>query len=339
MEKINQKTVVAVAVAAIVSGGIGAAVILGSGTKRSIRAYNCGTDKEIEYIVASGPEYIIVNPRNEWGRNSFLVSRQVSTTPKDWLIFGIPVRNSTEAGFELEDSKPSRHIKKIVFNSETGVLSVDYDMKGPKDWSIACKPETNISKLLTAANNAPIEYLMGRSNNISFFNPSLGQKDFNLSLYDSIKQKEHSTYSIYQLLSGLPETTLTGDQSLAMKDAREKLIKENSREVEVWTYAGTGRYAPEPQFPNENEVARELSIEWCNDQEYSKLADYTSKGYQVASSGSQSRSSGGYVRHEYPDGRYGGYVNFTADCDGTMYKLKKTGGVDSEDQNMAIDYD
>jgi len=339
MQNVNHKTVVAVAVAAIVSGGIGAALILGNGTKRSLKVYNCGPDKEIEYIVSSGPEYVLVKNTNEWGRNSFLVSREVSSVPKNWLISGIPVKNATDKGFELEDSRPSRHIKRIVFNSETGVLSVDYEMKGPTDWSVACKPETDISKLSVAANNVPVEYLTARLSGISFMNPSLGQKEFNLSLYDNIKKKEHSTYSVYQLLSGLPQNVLTGDQTLSMKEARDKLIKENSSEVELWTYSGTGRYSWQPQYPNEKEVAKDLSIEWCNDQEYLKLADYTSKGYQVASSAPESRSSGGYVRHEFSDGRFGGYVNFTADCDGTRYKLNKVGGIDTDDQNMAIDYD
>jgi len=339
MQNVNHKTVVAVAVAAIVSGGIGAALILGNGTKRSLKVYNCGPDKEIEYIVSAGPEYVIVNPKNEWGRNSFLVSRQVSNIPRDWLIYGIPVKNSNDKGFELEDSRPSRHIKKIVFNAETGVLSADYEMKGPTDWSVACKPESDVSKLNLAANNFPVEYLAARLSGIPFFSPRLGQKEFNLSLYDGIKKKEHSTYSIYQLLSGLPQNELTGDQTLSMKEARDKLIMENSNETELWTYSGTGRYSWQPQYPNEQEVAKDLSIEWCNDQEYSKLGDYTSKGYQVVSSAAETRSSGGYVRKEFPDGRFGGFVNFTAECEGTRYKLKKTGGIDTEDQNMAVDYD
>jgi len=331
-KQINQQLVIAIAAAAVASGGVMAALILGIGPKRTLQAYSCGNDKDIEYIIKSGSEFVIVNPSNEWSRNSFLVSREVQDVPKNWLFRGIPVKASTHDGFQIEDTKPDRHIKLAAFNAGTGVLTVNYGRSTLKTSSITCKPYTDIPKLVLAANNVPVEYLTLRQNNISLLNPRLGQKDFNLLLYAAIKSKEHSTYSVYHLLSRMPDSSLTGDQSLAMKEARDKLIDANSSEVEVWEYSGTGRYSW--QYPNEKGEAERLSIAWCNDQQYSSTGDYTSKGYKIVNSTPEQRSSGGYVRENYPDGRFAGYVNYTAECNGTNYKLRKTGGVDAEDENQ-----
>lgn len=331
-KQINQQLVIAIAAAAVASGGVLAALILGVGPKRTLQAYSCGKDKDMEYIVKSGSEFVIVNPSNQWSRNSFLVTRDTPDLPKNWLFRGIPVKSSSNAGFQLEDTKPDRHIKLADFNADTGVLTVTYGRSNLKTSSITCKPYSDIPKLVLAANNVPVEYLTLRQNNISLLNPRLGQKDLNLLLYAAIKSKEHSTYSVYHLLSSMPDNSLTGDQSLAMKEARDKLIDANSSEVEVWEYNGTGRYSW--QFANEKGEAERLSIAWCNDQQYSSTGDYTSKGYKIVNSSPEQRSSGGYVRENYPDGRFAGYVDYTAQCNGTNYKLRKTGGVDAEDENQ-----
>jgi len=331
-KQINQQLVIAIAAAAVASGGLLAAIVLGIGPNRTLQAYSCGIDKDIEYIIKSGREFVIVNPSNQWSRNSFLVSQETPSVPKNWLFRGIPVKASTNDGFQLEDSKPDRHIKLAAFTAVTGVLTINYGRSNLKTSSITCKPYSDITKLVSAANNVPVQYLSLRQNNISLLNPRLGQKDFNLLLYAAIKSKENSTYSIYHLLSSMPGNSLTGDQSLAMKEARDKLIEANSSEVDVWEYNGTGRYSW--QYPNEKGEAERLSIAWCNDQQYSSTRDYTSKGYKIVSSIPEQRSSGGYVRENYPDGRFAGYVNYTAECNGTNYRLRKTGGVDAEDENQ-----
>lgn len=74
MKKIKPKLVAAVAVAAIGSGAVAASLILGIGSNRKAELYRCGDEQEIEFIVKSGPEYIIINPKDERERNSFLVS-------------------------------------------------------------------------------------------------------------------------------------------------------------------------------------------------------------------------------------------------------------------------
>lgn len=331
--KIKQQLVIAIAAAAVASGGVISALILGVGPNRSIQAYSCGDDKEIEYIIKSGNEFIIVNPTNKWSRNSFLVSSETPNVPKNWLFRGIPVKSFTSSGFQLEDKKPDRHIKLAEFNANSGVLTVNYSRSSLKTLSLTCKPTNAIPKLAASANNAPVEYLLLRQHNISLLNPRLGQKDFNLLLYDAIKSKEHSTYSVYSLLSSMPEGSLTGDQSLAMKEARDKLIEANSSNVDLWEYNNTGRYSW--QFPNEKGEAERLSIAWCNSQQYANTGEYTSKGYKIIGSTPEIRSSDGFIRETYPDGRFAGYVNYTAECNGTNYKLRKTGGVDAEEENQS----
>lgn len=333
--KIKQQHVLAVAAAAVASGGVISALLLVVGPSRAIQAYSCGKDKEIEYIIKSGNEFIIANPSNEWSRNSFLVSREIPNIPKNWLFRGIPVKSSTSNGFQLEDSKPDRDIKLIDFNAVSGILTINYGRRSLKVSTITCKPTGEFTKLAASANNVPLEYLTLRQNNISLLNPRFGQKDFNLLLYGVIKQKENSTYSVYSLLSSMPEGSLTGDQSIAMKEARNKLIEANSSDVEVWEYNNTGRYSWE--FPNEEGEAKRLSIAWCNSQQYANTGEYTSKGYKIINSTPEIRSSGGFVRENYPDGRFSGYVNYTAECNGTNYKLRKTGGVDAEEENQSYD--
>ncbi len=330
--KIKQQLVIAIATAAVASGGVISVLILGVGPKRSIQIYSCGDDKEMEYIIKSSNEFIIVNPTNKWSRNSFLVSREIPNVPKNWLFRGIPVKSSTSSGFQLEDNKPDRHIKLAEFNADSGVLTVNYGRSSLKTSSVTCKPSGDIPKLTASANNVPVEYLSLRQHNISLLNPRLGQKDFNLLLYSAIKPKEHSTYSTYTLLSSMPEGSLTGDQSLVMKEARDKLIEANSSDIDLWEYNNTGRYSW--QFPNEKGEAERLSIAWCNSQQYASTGEYTSKGYKIISSSPELRSSGGFIRENYPDGRFSGYLNYTAECNGTNYKLKKTGGVDAEEENQ-----
>ena len=330
--EINKHLVIAIAAAAVASGVVMASLILGIGTKKILKAYSCGNDKDIEYIIKSGSEFVIVNPSNEWSRNSFLVSSEAPNVPKNWLFRSIPVKASTNDRFLLEDSKPDRHIKLAGFNADKGVLTIDYGPSGLKTSSIVCKPYSEIPRLISAANNVPVEYLTLRPNKLSLINPRLGEKEFNLLLYEAIKHKAHSTYSVYNLLSSMPDRLLTGYQRIAMKEARDKLIDANSSEVEVWEYSGTGRYSWE--YQNEREEAERLSIAWCNAQQYSNTRDYTSKGYEVIRSTPEERSSGGYVRESYPDGRFAGYVNYTAVCNGTSYKLRKTGGVDDEEENL-----
>jgi hypothetical protein len=337
MKKLKPQLVAGVAAGSITSGAIAAGLILGLGSKRNIELYSCSTDKNIEYIVKSGPEYLIVNPSYEWGRNSFLASKETRSIPKNWLYLGIPIKTVGSNGFELYATETKPYIKSVEFNSESLKLIVNFGAKGVKPWVTTCKTSGSLAKVQSAANNVPVEYLLGRQNNLPFLNPSIGQKKFNLDLYNVLKSKKNSTYSVYQLLAGLPVNALTGNESLVMKAAREDLIKENSNEFPLWEFNGTYRY--NWQFANESDEANIHAGNWCRGQQNGNVAEYTSKGFKVVSSTPEVRSSGGWVRHDYPDGRFSGFVNYKAECDGTNNLLRKEGFVDRKNENTISPYD
>ena len=336
MKKITPKLVAAVAVAAISSGAVAASLILGIASNRKVELYGCGDDKEIGYIVKSGPEYLIINPKDEWGRNSFLVSKEPQVIPKNWLFRGIPIKSVTAQGFNLEETRADPFIKTVSFNAATGSLSISYVPDGIKPWNAICKLDNGLEKLQALANNVPLEYLLKRKSEFGLMNPRLGQKAFNQALYNVVKGRKNSTYSVYTLLSALPESQLTGEESIAMKEARDQLIQANSSEMQLWMYAGTWRYSWE--YPGEKEETNQLSGKWCNDQQYATVDEYRSKGYRVVSSSPEIRSTGGWIKQIYPDGRFSGYVNYQASCDGTRYNLKKDGSVDADDENTAAGY-
>lgn len=331
MKKLKPQLIAVVAAGSITAGAIAAGLILIFGSKRKIEVYSCSTDQDIEYIVRSGPEYLIVNPSYEWGRNSFLVSKETRSIPKNWLFLGIPIKTVSNQGFELDASEPKPYIRRVEFNGESLRLNVDYGAKEAKDWTAICKLSENLSKIQSAANNAPVEYLLGRQSNLPIINPNLGQKDFNLALYHAMKSKKNLTYSVYQLLAGLPVNALTGNESLVMKAAREELIKANSNEIYLWEFNSTYRY--NWQFASESGEANTHAGNWCRGQQYGNISDYTTKGFKVVSSIPELRSSGGWIRQDYPDGRFSGYVNYKSECDGTNNLLKKEGSVDSENEN------
>ncbi|MCP9807875.1 hypothetical protein KBY58_00295 [Cyanobium sp. HWJ4-Hawea] len=336
MKLLKPQFVAAVGARAISAGVVAAGLILGLGSKRKIELYSCSSDQDIEYILKSGPEYLIVNPSRKWGRNSYLVSKETNSIPKNWLLLGMSIEKADNKEFELNASNPNAYIGNIIFKHESLGLEVKYGAKGVKPWKAICKPSAQIAKVQTAANNIPVEYLMERRNNLSFLNPSLGQKNFNLFLYNAIKTKEHSTYGIYQLLSGLTTSTLTGNENLIMQAAREDLIKANSSEFQIWEFAGTYRY--NWQISSESNEANMNAGTWCREQQYSNVAAYTAEGFKVVSSSPEVRSTVGWIRRDYPDGRFSGFVNYRAECDGVTYTLKKEGSVDNENENDLRQY-
>ena len=337
MKKIKPQLVAGIAAGSITVGAIAASLILGLGNNRKVEVYSCSLEKNIEYIVKSGPEYLIVNPSHERKRNSFLVSKETSSIPNNWLYLGMPIKTVSNQGFELKAYEPKPYIKSVEFSGKSLKLIIKFGAKGIKPWETICKPSGNLASVQSSANNVPVEYLLGRQSNLQFLNPNIGQKDFNLALYNAIKSKKNSTYSVYQLLAGLPVNALTGNESLVMKAAREELIKANSSEFPLWEFNGTYRY--NWQYANENDEANTHAGNWCRGQQYENITDYTSKGFKVVSSKPEVRSSGGWVRQDYPDGRFNGYVNYKAECDGTNYLMKKEGSVDSENENSIGQYD
>lgn len=313
------------AILAVATAGVAAFAL-----KRSITIYQCDKDKEPEIIVKSGPEYILANPSTDWQRNSFLVSSEASAPPLNWLFHGLATAASNNEGFSLQASEKRPYIRTISFDALTGTLLKTYGPKDQKPEKILCRTSSDLAPLAQSLNNVPLDYLLLRNKLIDFLNPSLGQKKFNLALYDLIRGKDHSTYSTYKLLAGLNANDLTGEQKLEMEQARETLIKANSHSTTVWEYDGTYTYRWE--FENEKSEASKHAGNWCSNQQFETTGEYTSKGYEIVSSESE-QSSSDWQKHLYPDGRFSGYVKFKVDCNGRRYSLTKTGSVEEEGLN------
>lgn len=336
-----KRTTIALIAAGLGAGALllGGAVVVGVvvfGAKRQLTLFRCSTDNRVEYVLASGPEYLIVNPSQSSGRNSFLVSNEAGVIPRNWRYLGLPIRAVNADGFTLAATEPRPFIKTVVFDTRAKSLALDYGGQSKRRELLSCTQSTDLARVLAAANNVPVEYLLARQSSIPFLNPGLGQRQFNLSLYDAVKSKQHSTYAIYQLLSAIPAAQLSGDQSMIMAEARKELVKANSSQINVWEFAGTYRYSW--QFAPEQNEANTHAGNWCR-QQSGVLSEYTANGYQITSQSPDVRSSGGWVRQDYPDGRFSGYVNYQAQCDGTSYTLTKQGSVDDDKENSLDFYD
>lgn len=337
MSKTKVALIAAAAVGAVGVGAVATAVVVVALAKREPRLFSCGTGKEVEYVLASGPEYMIINPTNNWGRNSFLISNEAGAIPRNWLYLGIPISAVGADGFTLAATESRPFIKTITFDVKARSLVMQYGVQARRREVLTCKPSTDFARVQAVANNVPVEYLLSRKSAIPFLNPSLGQRSFNLSLYNAIRSKKNSTYAVYQLLAGVPGSQLTGDESMVMADARKALIKANSSEMSLWEFAGTYRYSWE--FANEQGEANLNAGNWCRNQGSGSLSEYTGNGFKVVGSTPEVRSTNGWVRQEYPDGRFSGYVKYQAQCDGTTYSLVKEGSVDNVTENSYDSYD
>lgn len=304
--------------------------------KRSLTIYQCDKEKEPEIIVKSGPEYILANPGTDWQRNSFLVSSESRDIPANWLFYGLAISASNEQGFSLQATEKRPYIRTVTFDARTGTLIKTYGPDSLKPDKIACRTSTELAPLAQALNNVPLDYLLLRNKLIPFLNPSLGQKDFNLALYNTIRGRDHGTYSAYKLLSALNANDLTGEQKLNMEEARDELIKSNSANTTVWEYDGTYTYWWE--FENEKPEASRHAGDWCAAQQFESTGDYTGKGYTISSSEAE-KMSADWQKHLYPDGRFSGYVKFKVDCNGRRYSLTKEGSVDEVGLNNWNDRD
>lgn len=327
---VTPKLIGAIAAAAILTGISAAAFVTTAVLKRETNVYKCSADKDIEYIAKSGSEYLIINPSKDWSINSFLVSSESPQIPKNWHFYGMKTEAATNSGFKLKAPEAKPYIRSVVFDATKQEVAVSYGPTQLKLWKAICRLGTDLDKVRLAANNAPIEYLLLRNKVVPFLNPALGQKDFNLSLYNSLRTKKHSTYSVYKLLSGIQSTLLTGDQNLEMQSARRQLIDQNSSQTNIWEFDGSFRYWWE--YPNEKAEAELHARKWCQDMQYSSLSDYTTQGYKIVSSKSEVTPSG-WTQHNYTDGRFGGYVRYAVNCNGTRYELKKEGTVDGDSGN------
>ena len=316
---------------AILVGGVGATSLVYALKRRPIITYKCDSNIGAEYIVSSEREYMIANPNNSWSENTYLVSNDIRDMPKNWLYYGLVPENINSSGFKLISEESNPWISELAFDARDGTLGITYRGGGEKFELVACRKTTEIKEVAIAANNVPIEYLSSR---VGLINPSYGDKEFNLMLYKVIKDRKNSYYGVYKLLSSLNSENLTGEEIEVMKNARDVLIDKNSAQTKVWEYNNTFRFNWEQQYRSERGEADKNAGNWCRNQQRENTSIYTSKGYRIIDSRPQEKESG-KQKQLYPDGRYAGYVNYWAFCDGTLYTLKKEGGVDSPSGNTS----
>lgn len=310
-----------------------AAAVIGTAStakKPAPLAYQCTGDDNIQYILKSGSEYILANPRTDWERNSFLVSAEATNTPLNWRFYNLLTAASTANGFTLKATDNKPYISSVTFDARSGILETRFAPKSLKPQKTTCKRLATTEEATKNLNNVPLEYLLLRNRLIPFLNPSFGNKEFNIRLHEALKGKEHSEYSTYKLLSSLNVNEITGDQQLEMEAAREKAIEANSSSTSVWEHDGTYTYWWE--FENEKAEASKHAAEWCRSQQFEATSDYTNQGFKIVSS-EPAKIAGDWQQHLYPDGRFAGYVKFKATCNGQRYQLKQEGSVDAETVN------
>lgn len=328
---------VSLVIAVGLSGAFVALAFVFLSAKRELKLFNCGKGNEVEYILTTGPEYVIVNPSDYWERNSFLISSEAGKIPRNWRFRGIPSSTISSNGFTLQASEEKPIIKSLSFDVKSGSLVIHRGEQGLRVESLICGQSDNYEKVQSAANNFPVEYLLNRRGWISFLNPRLGQPQFNLSLFNSLRSKNNATYSIYQLLSVVPRAKLSNDEALILAQAYKELIKANTSEVSLWEFAGTYRYSW--QFAAEQGEANLNAGNWCRSQSSSDSSQWLSKGFKLSRSTPEVRSTNGWIRQSYPDGRFSGYVNYQAQCDGRLLMLTRPGTVDSDFENSLEFYD
>jgi len=305
--------------------------------KRELKLFNCGKGSEVEYILATGNEYVIVNPSHYWGRNSFLISSEAGKIPRNWLFRGIPISSISSNGFALQASDEKPIIKSLSFDVKTGSLVIHRGEHSPKRESLICGQSNDYEKVQSAANNFPVEYLFNRRSWISFLNPRLGQPQFNQALFRALRSKNNAAYGIYQLLSVIPRGRLSNDEALMLAQTHKELIKANTSEVSLWEFAGTYRYSW--QFAAEQGEANLNAGNWCRSQSSSDRSQWLSKGFKLFRSTPEIRSTNGWIRQNYPDGRFSGYVNYQAECDGKLLTLTRPATVDNDFENSLELYD
>ena len=346
-ETVNARKVIAVTGASLIIGAAASYMLIDNSLKRTLSVWTCTKEPrsypEIHSILKSGAEFIIVNPQESWRRNSFLVSQEMSQTPLNWRLRGLRTERSQWSGFKLVSNDATKYpiIAQVKFNAVSGMLSIKYgkSKEGYKqdDINVTCKPTGSYYQLASKANNVPLGYLKGRSSKGFFMIPDLSDKEFNASLLSEIRSKENSEYAQYQLLSSRAASQVDAEERSIMQRLKEELIESNTRKATVWEFDGSYRFNWQRQYPNERQEADNNAGEWCRGNQYTTRNEFLKQGYRVVSSRPDQRSTYGWAQKRYSNGRFGGYVNYKAYCDGTTYELKLSGGVDEVGQNSYSD--
>ena len=252
-EVTNQKIALLVA-ASIVCGGAAGYGLVKTHLKRTIEIYSCKQDgkprnNEIQTIVQSGPEYVIVNPSNTWSRNSFVVSNQIPNTPYNWRLRGLATKKAQWSGFKLAANGTEEQpvVEEITFEANSKLLSIKYGKRKdngykPDDIKVTCRIKGNYTELAKQANNFPVEYLEERRPGTAFTMPNLDNKTFNKSLLKAMQERDNSVYTQYQLLNRRRKSSLSAQEKDRLEDLRNQLIDKNTSRRSVWEFSGTYRW-------------------------------------------------------------------------------------------------
>lgn len=343
IQSVNNATACAVIILAMGSAAMASLTLISTQLKRPLEIYLCKSKQDqytpFDYIVRSGPEYLLVDSNSTWSRNSFIASKEIKDIPLNWKFKGMNIAMASWQGFRLEAQATNATpiIKEVSFDSKTKKVAITYNKNNsqspPKDFASICKEEGNLLDLKQVINNVPLGYLQERTQAIAAMRPNLHHKSFNQRLIEEIQSKNNSDYSHYQLLNMLRESDLTLGDKEDRETLRESLIDSNSSTQTIWEFSGSGSFMNEPQFPNERQAAYINGMEWCKNQEFGNRSQLMSEGYKEESVTSQTRDGGGWLKKIYPDNSYGGYVKYQAICNGTQTTFKLKGSVDTKNEN------
>lgn len=284
-------------------------------------AFDCGSSANPELIIQSGSEYLLANPSVSTASNSYLVSRELrdpAGLPARWRLQGFEVLRADPQGFQLRTDKDSGS-RIMEFETATGQWRLRDKPGGPAT-STGCRRQAAMPASVNRFSGVPLDYLQQRPWPLALLNPDLAEPGFRLALARRISGRPGSDYSFYKLVASLPRTALTPADEERLQAARRALQAELALTVSFWEYGGSSSATWE--FPNEQGEAERHASDWCRQQTEGSLAERLAQGYQVASSVPQSRDSG-QQQALYPDGRFAGYVNYTASCQGTLHTLRR----------------
>ena len=290
--------------------------------RRQVVAFDCGASANPELILQSGPEYILANPSITETTNSSLVSlelRDPAGLPARWRFQDASVVRSDGQGLELRangEGGGSLH----EFSSASGDWRSRYGSAQPE--VVRCKRLPALPASIQRLNGVPLEYLSLRPWPLPILNPDVREPGLRLTLARILSGRSGSDYSFFKLLSPLSRTSLTPADEERLQASRQALLSELSATESFWEYSGNSSAGWD--YANEQGEAQRHAADWCRQRSEGTLASRLADGWQVSASSPQSIESG-KQRALYPDGRFAGYVDYSASCQGTQYTLRKDG--------------
>jgi len=309
---------------ALVSASLGAllaATAVLVALRRTPVVFDCGSSANPELIIQSGAEYLLANPSVTTASNSSLVSlelRDPAALPARWRPQGLQVLRADAQGFQLRPDRSSGS-QTVEFEVASGQWRLR-DRPGAAPVITSCRRQVLLPAAVNRFNAVPLDYLQLRPWPLRLLNPDLSEAGFRLSLARRISARSGSDYSFYKLVASLPRTALTPSDEERLQAARRSLQAELALTTSFWEYGGSSSATWE--YANEQLEAERHAADWCRQQSEGSLTTRLSQGYQLVSSVPQGRDSG-QQKALYPDGRFAGYVNYSASCQGVLHTLRR----------------